>query len=227
MLNTLLESRANRGRSAAGTIASAAAHTALIGAAVYATAQARVQVPKPVNADHAVYFAPTRPSAQSQPSPAVVRRILRNPVSFVAPEIKASIPPINLVSPDVGSQDFHRGSDVITLSGGQNPGSVNADATFRADQVEKEVSLISGSAPPKYPETLRAAGVEGRVVARFVVNEEGRVEEETVKFPRSDSRLFEEAARLALVRMRFTPAEIGGKRVRQLVEMPFVFSLSR
>ncbi len=99
--------------------------------------------------------------------------------------------------------------------------------TFTADQVEKQVSLISGSASPRYPEALRIAGVEGQVVARFVVDGEGRVEEGTVKFVRSDNPLFDDAVRSALSRMRFAPAEIAGKKVRQLVEMPFVFALSR
>jgi outer membrane biosynthesis protein TonB len=31
----------------------------------------------------------------------------------------------------------------------------------------------------------------------------------------------------ALGRMHFVPAEIGGKKVRQLVQMPFLFKLSR
>ena len=42
MLETLLESRAHSQRSAGGAIASVAAHTAIIAAAVYATAQAHV-----------------------------------------------------------------------------------------------------------------------------------------------------------------------------------------
>jgi protein TonB len=33
--------------------------------------------------------------------------------------------------------------------------------------------------------------------------------------------------RRALARMRFVPAEAGGRKVSQLVEMPFVFTLSR
>jgi protein TonB len=33
--------------------------------------------------------------------------------------------------------------------------------------------------------------------------------------------------RVALRRMRFIPAEVGGVKVRQLVQMPFVFTLSR
>jgi protein TonB len=89
------------------------------------------------------------------------------------------------------------------------------------------VSLISGSAAPRYPESLRIAGVEGKVVAQFVVDFEGRVEDGTVRIVRSDNSLFDEAVRAALTRMRFTPAEIAGRKVRQLVQMPFVFALSR
>jgi periplasmic protein TonB len=100
-------------------------------------------------------------------------------------------------------------------------------ATFRADQVEKQVSLISGSASPRYPEVLRMAGVEGKVVVQFVVDDEGRVEEKTLRFVRHDNPLFDEAVRTALARMRFAPAEVAGRKVRQLVEMPFVFALSR
>jgi protein TonB len=71
------------------------------------------------------------------------------------------------------------------------------------------------------------AGVEGKVVAQFVVDDQGRVEERTIKLVRSDNPLFDEAVRSSLSRMRFAPAEIGGRKVRQLVEMPFVFALSR
>ena len=71
------------------------------------------------------------------------------------------------------------------------------------------------------------AGVEGKVAAQFVVDVEGRVETGTVRLVRSDNALFDEAVRVALARMRFTPAEIAGRKVRQLVEMPFVFALSQ
>ena len=101
------------------------------------------------------------------------------------------------------------------------------DAPFRAEQVEKQVALVRGSAPPRYPEVLRSSGVEGQVIALFVVDEHGRSEEESIRFVRSDNRLFEDAVRIALRRMRFVPAEVGGRRVRQLVQMPFVFTLAR
>ena len=226
MLNTLLESDAKRERSATGTIASAAAHTVMIGAALYATAQARVEVTKSVQMVQPVYFALPKPAVQPRANPGVVRATTGRPAVFVAPDIRAPLPPIEVASP-IGPDDFRRGPIAVSSIGGQNPGSGEAIATFRADQVEKPVSLISGSASPRYPEVLRVAGIEGRVIARFVVDEEGRVEEGSVMFPRSDNRLFDEAVRAALARMRFTSAEIAGKKVRQLVEMPFVFALSR
>jgi periplasmic protein TonB len=65
------------------------------------------------------------------------------------------------------------------------------------------------------------------VLAMFVVNENGRVEDSTVKFVSSSNLLFQDAVRVALRRMRFIPAEIGGKPVRQLVQMPFVFTLQK
>jgi len=227
MLNTLLESDAKRERSATGTIASAAAHTVMIGAALYATAQARVEVTKSVQMVQPVYFALPKPAVQPRANPGVVRATTGRPAVFVAPDIRASLPPIEVASPIVGPDDFRRGPIAVSSIGGQNPGSGEAIATFRADQVEKPVALISGSVSPRYPEVLRVAGIEGRVIARFVVDEEGRVEEGSVMFPRSDNRLFDEAVRAALARMRFTSAEIAGKKVRQLVEMPFVFALSR
>ena len=96
-----------------------------------------------------------------------------------------------------------------------------------AEQVEKQVAFIAGNAPPRYPEALRQAGIEGRVMAEFVVNEQGRTEEASIRFVQPDNDLFEDAVRVALRRMRFIPAEVGGRKVRQLVEMPFVFTLAR
>jgi protein TonB len=39
--------------------------------------------------------------------------------------------------------------------------------------------------------------------------------------------MFEQAVRSALPNMRFLPAEIGGRKVKQLVQQPFVFALQR
>ncbi len=228
MLARLLESKANRERSVSGAVASVATHTILIGLAIYATAQARVEAAPPAQVVRPFYFAPPQILAWSEPAPGIASNAVKNRLVFVNPAVSITLPLVDVPLPTLGSADFHRDPIGGSASFGPgNPAPEGAYATFRADQVEKQVSLISGSASPRYPEALRMAGVEGQVVARFVVDEEGRVDERTVKFVRSDNPLFDEAVRSALARMRFTPAEIAGRKVRQLVEMPFVFALSR
>ena len=86
---------------------------------------------------------------------------------------------------------------------------------------------MPGSPAPRYPELLRSSGVEGQVMAEFVVDEQGKAVEKSVRIVRSDNALFEDAVRVAIRRMRFVAAEVGGRKVKQLVQMPFVFTLAR
>jgi periplasmic protein TonB len=44
---------------------------------------------------------------------------------------------------------------------------------------------------------------------------------------RASHDAFGQAVRTALPRMRFLPAEIGGRKVRMLVQQPFAFALNR
>ncbi|MDQ6769128.1 MAG: energy transducer TonB [Gemmatimonadota bacterium] len=227
MLNRLLESRAKRDLSARGPITSVAAHAALIAAAVFATTQTRTDVPPAPNSTHTVYFAPATPAVPSPHTPGRVPTVRRPQMVFVDPRVNVSMPSVDLAFPEVVAGDFRRALMAGSAStGAESPESGDEGRSFHADQVEKEVSLISGSAPLRYPDVLRTAGVEGKVLARFVVNEDGRVDGRTVTILRSDNPLFEEAVRASLSRMRFNAAEIGGKKVRQLVEMPFLFALS-
>jgi protein TonB len=230
MLTRLLESKANHERSVSGAVASVAAHTALIGLAIYATAQARVEAARPVQVVrfHPFEVAPATRPAPSQPSSGVRPKAITRRLLFVNPAVSITSATVDIPLATVGPADFHRDA----IGGGSTFGTEStvpngSYAAYRSDQVENQVSLIAGSASPRYPEALRMAGVEGQVVAQFVVDVEGRVEAGTVRLVRSDNALFDEAVRVALARMRFAPAEIAGRRVRQLVQMPFVFALSR
>ena len=229
MLNRLLESKANHERSVSGAAASVAAHTALIGLAIYATAQARVEVARPVQVVrfHPFQIAPATRPTSSQAALGVLSKAVARRLLFVNPAVTITLAPVDIPLATIGSGDFQ----TSPIGNGAMPGAAtaapNGTYPFRSDQVEKQVSLIPGSASPRYPEALRMAGVEGKVVAQFVVGVEGRVEPGTVRLVRSDNALFDESVRVALARMQFTPAEIAGRKVRQLVEMPFVFTLSR
>jgi TonB family protein len=91
--------------------------------------------------------------------------------------------------------------------------------------VDREVVPLPTNPAPRYPAELRAAGIQGSVFARFVVDTAGRVRMETVSVDASDHPRFAEAVIEALRRSRYTPAELRGRKVPQLVVQPFVFVL--
>ena len=79
---------------------------------------------------------------------------------------------------------------------------------------------------PMYPDSLFRAAVGGRVVVEFVVGIDGRPDMATFGAVLSTNPRFTEAVRQALGTARFTPAWLNGRRVRQLMQMPFTFEPS-
>jgi protein TonB len=74
---------------------------------------------------------------------------------------------------------------------------------------------------------LKAGGIEGEVLAQFVVDTTGRAEAGTFKVLKSSHELFTVAVRNALPSMRFLTAEVGGRKVKQLVQQPFTFAIAK
>lgn len=68
---------------------------------------------------------------------------------------------------------------------------------------------------PEYPRVARTAKQEGRVLACFTIDEQGRVVEPSVRS--SSSTVFDRAVLAALKDSRFTPARIDGQSVRSTV----------
>jgi protein TonB len=229
MLDRLLESNSRKERSTGVAVVSVTAHTAIIAAAIYATAQARVQ---PVRIDDTfsrVYFprqlTPALTQSQQQVRPR--QPLYSRSLVLTTPNIDITLPRLDVDGVISKPGDFGPGTVATGADAGDGGRPTSGDGAFRADQVEKQVAVAPGNPSPRYPDILRSSGIEGRVTALFIVSEEGRVEENSVRFAQSDNRLFEDAVRVALRRMRFIPAEVGGRKVRQLVQMPFVFTLSR
>jgi TonB family protein len=104
---------------------------------------------------------------------------------------------------------------------------VNADQPWFEFQVNKPATQIPGTGNLRYPDELRRANVEGVVLAQFVVTASGDVEPGTFKELRSSDPLFTEAVKANLPSMKFYPAEVKGVRVKQLVQQPFTFALSK
>ena len=94
-------------------------------------------------------------------------------------------------------------------------------------QVEVPVTPAPNNPPPRYPAELRSANVEGAVLAQFIVDESGHADSSSLQIVRSSNDGFANAVRSAITSFRFSPALVGGRPVKQLVQMPFQFNLSK
>lgn len=96
-----------------------------------------------------------------------------------------------------------------------------------SEAVEQVPQLIGGleglQRHLRYPERARKAGIEGRVIVQFVVDEEGRVVDEQVV--RSLSLDLDEEALRVTRRARFVPGCIDGEPVSVQISLPLTFRL--
>lgn len=93
--------------------------------------------------------------------------------------------------------------------------------------VDRPAAMAPGAVGPAYPPTLRAAGVQGTVMTVVVINPDGTADMNSFKVLRSPDPLFTESVKTALAQMTFTPATVNGRPVRQLMQLPFEFSLQK
>jgi TonB family protein len=144
-----------------------------------------------------------------------------NVVPPTIPGIDISLAP---PSTDIGTRVIDKWDGISHehgSSGEQTPGVLSANV------VEVQVAPYPGAPTPRYPEALRAAGIEGAVTLEFVVDTTGRVEGGSVRVLSSAADAFVVSVRDALAGTRYHPALVGGRRVRQLVRQGFVFSLTQ
>lgn len=94
-----------------------------------------------------------------------------------------------------------------------------------AYSTEKPAQARDDNPEPKYPDVLRESNVEGTVEVQFVVDNTGVPDVSTLKVFSSSHDLFTAAVRNVVPRLRYTPAEIGGRKVPQWVRRTFDFEL--
>lgn len=230
MFAQLIASRVPARRSPAGFAASLVVHSVVVvGAAVFTS---RAPVHRPVVTQLAVSYvapAPHRPTPASPlpqgPAPITgLPRVLDVPIDVpsVLPSVDALRSAIGLDDPSV-----FRPSVAPGATGGADFGGGYGSAPLLEAQVEVAVMLDARSPMPRYPQLLKDAGVEGLVRLRFVVDTAGRVEPTTVQVVEASHPAFAAAVQGVLPRLRFTPARVGPRKVRQLVEFPLQFQLHR
>jgi protein TonB len=233
MFNQLLESKAKKQKMAGGTTFSIVLHTVLIGAAVYATARAGVKDEK--SKAEKIQFVemkkepPKVPDKPPPPKEVVVKppppkgfQVLRAPV-----KIDIKIPEIDLSKAITNENDFSGKGVKGGTGNGVVGGIANTNQTYFEFQVEKPAESMPDNPKPKYPSVLESSGIAGEVQAQFVVRSDGKADMDTFKVLKSTNELFTQSVKNVLPRMRFSPAQIGGKPVNQLVQQAFQFAVPR
>ena len=231
MFNQLIESKPKKQKMAGGTVFSIVLHTVLIAGAVYATARAGVKDEKAKAEKIQFVEMKKEPPPEKKPEPpkeVVVKppppkgfQVLRAPL-----RIDIKIPEIDLSKAVTNEKDFS-GKGVAGGTGTGVVGGTATNQTYFDFQVEKPAEMLPDQPKPKYPSVLESSGIAGEVQAQFVVGQDGRADMDTFKALKSSNELFTQSVKSVLARMRFSPAMIGGKPVKQLVQQSFQFAVPR
>jgi TonB family protein len=98
---------------------------------------------------------------------------------------------------------------------------------YQVLEVDSAAARDPSSAAPVYPPELESRGIEGHVIVRFVVDSTGMVDMASVMTVESTRVEFDRAVRAAMPRMKFRPAMVGDRPVRQLAEQLFQFEIPK
>jgi periplasmic protein TonB len=235
MFDNLIESRAAKQKRGLGTAISFVVHAVLITLAVVGTLHASQTLDKPkAEKVDFVKVKKDAPKPKDEPKPPPPDVVVKAPPPkglqvLTAPiKIPDVLPDIDLSKHVTNAADFSgvgvAGGTAQGVVGG-TPQSVNSDQPLYSFQVEKQVALVPGQPSPPYPDVLRQSGFEGEVMAQFVVDSSGHADMSTFKELKSSHKLFTDAVKQQLPHYKFFPAENGGRKVAQLVQMPFDFTI--
>jgi len=181
----------------------------------------------------AVLFG-TAKAGRSDPTPPIERPIVFQPASPVEKGGGVSLPgPITVVQPDIGNISI---ATPLPQTGALMPsfspvyaGAVSTPTMGLPDGMgtlftEEHAEVLSGPLPV-YPDLLRQAGVQGRVVLEAVVDTTGRVLAQSIAIVSATNPAFVAPARQALLATLFRPAMVGGTAIRMRVRIPYEFAI--
>jgi protein TonB len=181
----------------------------------------------------AVLFGTTR-AAQSDPARPDTTRIvfppenslnageemgrpLPGPIHFAPPDLNSLPGPTTIPEGTVPMQGF---SPAFSPTGsGNNPTSGGSEV------LTAEYAEVLAGPIPVYPDLLRQAGVQGRVVLEATIDTTGRVMATSIVVVVVTNPGFVASARHALLATLFRPAMVRGKSVRMRVRIPYEFAI--
>lgn len=218
MLNVLLESAGQTPRPNRATVFSVVIHAALIVAFIADRGGSRLEA-NTGESENVRYLIPF--DRVKAPPPLEVRTHWQG---------------LGLIGEGTGLDAGLRETDALTgppvsgrtLLANGTPASEARDVTYDtiASAIDVDsVARVVESAGPEYPPTLLARNVEGKAVVQFIVDTLGLVDTLSFTVVETTHVEFAEAVRAVLPAMRFTPAIMSSRKVRQLVQQPFLFKI--
>jgi protein TonB len=159
----------------------------------------------------------------------------------IAPSVQAVASNLSVLSVETGGGGSSTGNSSGqegggTVSGGAAPGTGKGTGTGTSPGTGSEQGVrhsggiiapgILSQVEPDYPEEARQAGVQGTVVLKIQIIENGRAGQVTV-YRSSGSSLLDDAAIAVVRKWRFTPARErdSGEAIVCYTKMPVVFKL--
>ena len=219
-----LHSSAKSSASGFGTAISVVTHVVLVGLAVHGTGVSARELKEDISQHITRYLPPPDRVAASEN---LVEHLLYAEFGRMAPVVGQARPDVGALAQEAppapqpagnaGNEQHAQPSSVEVVS---------QDSVYSVVDVEEQAVRATGSAAPIYPPQLIKERKEGGVFVRFVVDTTGRADSTTLDIVRATDPAFAQSVRHALPLMLFTPATIGGRRVRQAVEQSFQFKIA-
>jgi len=201
--------------------ASLVAHAVLIAAAVYATLSAS-RADTAVRMDTTVVLLAQAQRQPAAPPPAELAQPLRGFQTVTIPtQVPTALPQVDL------QQRFDpKDYSGIGVEGGRATGVVPSGNEVYSEALVEERPALLSAPPAPYPDLLKAARVQGRVVLRAIVDTTGRVEPGSVEIASSPNPGFDLSARQWILKALFRPARLHGKAVRVHITQPIDYSIT-
>ncbi|MGH7669101.1 MAG: TonB family protein [Gemmatimonadaceae bacterium] len=214
-------SAAQRSAIGSSAVLSTVAHVVIIAAAIAATANAPQRLKDAI--EQRVRFLPPPDRMPDRSGPSETLHFVALPstgnLGFDPTPLNANPHPA-VVVPKRGEGNRPLAVSAKTVV----PGS---DSVLSALQVDSVVTRYLDSAAPGYPPDLLNKNIEGSVYTEYIVDTSGYADTASLVIVRSTHPEFTQSVREALPYMRFHPAKVGNRKVRQLVEQQFTFKIRR
>ncbi len=223
MMRLWVSTYAKPPRLGTSAVVSAAVHGGLIAAAIVATLSAPQRLRQRFE-DRVVFLPP--------PNHYLTPNVPTETVNFVAlvprglPRLATlRLKPIKIATPE--PTEFGTGNQRAAPPPPPKTPAWSPDSVASVLEVDSAVERYPESAAPAYPLKLLAKHIEGAVETRYIVDTTGLADSASLVIVSATDTAFARSVREALPHMRFHPAILNDRKVRQLVSQTFLFKVVR